>query len=145
MSASIGIATSDPIEGTTAEQLLRNADLAMYEAKAATTSDFVTFHPAMHASLVERLQLESDLRAALRDDELVVHYQPLVDLKSGQIRSSEALVRWMHPTKGLIGPDRFIGLAESTGLIQQLGLWVLRRVLRADGPVAALVPGAGAT
>ncbi len=126
VSASIGIATSDPAEGTTAEQLLRNADLAMYEAKAATTSSFVTFHPAMHASLVERLQMESDLRAALRDHELVVHYQPLVDLKSGQIRSSEALVRWMHPTKGLIGPDRFIALAESTGLIQQLGLWVLR-------------------
>ncbi len=126
VSASIGIAASDPVEATTAEQLLRNADLAMYQAKAAGAASFVVFHPTMHASLVERVQMETDLRSALDNDELIVHYQPLVDLKDGHIHGSEALVRWIHPQKGLVGPDRFIPLAESTGLIQRLGLWVLR-------------------
>ncbi len=125
VSASIGIATSGADAGT-AEQLLRNADLAMYQAKAAGGSSFAVYDESMHASLVERLRMESDLESALTNDEFVVHYQPLVDLETGQIQGAEALVRWMHPAHGLIGPDRFIPLAESTGLIQRLGMWVLR-------------------
>jgi diguanylate cyclase (GGDEF)-like protein/PAS domain S-box-containing protein len=125
VSASIGIATTG-VETTTAEQLLRNADLAMYQAKAAGGASFAVYNQTMHASLVERLQTESDLRSALEQDEFVVHYQPLIDLESGQIRGAEALVRWLHPRRGLIQPDSFIPLAESSGLIQRLGLWVLR-------------------
>jgi diguanylate cyclase (GGDEF)-like protein/PAS domain S-box-containing protein len=126
VSASIGIATSGAVDASTAEQLLRNADLAMYHAKAAESSRHVVYDPSMHATLVDRRQMESDLRSALENDEFLVHYQPLVDLKSGDIRGSEALVRWQHPTRGLVGPDSFIPLAESTGLIRGLGLWVLR-------------------
>ena len=124
VSASIGIAKNDA--ATTAEQLLRNADLAMYRAKAAGGSALVDYTPAMHANLVNRLQMESDLRSALANNEFVVHYQPLIDLTSGQIQGAEALVRWWHPRRGLTGPDQFIPLAESTGLMQRLGLWVLR-------------------
>lgn len=125
VSVSIGIATSDA-DATTAEQLLRNADLAMYQAKEANGSGFVVYNQSMHASLVERLRMEGDLASALENDEFVVHYQPLVDLRSGQIQGAEALVRWLHPARGLIGPDSFIPLAESSGLIQRLGMWVLR-------------------
>lgn len=126
VSASIGIAASNAADATTAEQLLRNADLAMYQAKAAGESSFVIYDPSMHASLVERLQMESDLRSAVEHDQFIVHYQPLIDLKSGHIQGAEALVRWVHPDRGLVGPDSFIPLAESTGLIHRLGLWVLR-------------------
>jgi diguanylate cyclase (GGDEF)-like protein/PAS domain S-box-containing protein len=125
VSASIGIAT-DNAEATTAEQLLRNADLAMYQAKAAGGSRFAVYNQSMHASLVERVRMERDLASALDNDEFVLHYQPLIDLKSGRIQGVEALVRWLHPERGLIGPDSFIPLAESTGLISRLGLWVLR-------------------
>jgi diguanylate cyclase (GGDEF)-like protein len=125
VSASIGIASSGA-DATTAEQLLRNADLAMYQAKAAGGSSTVVYNTSMHASLVERLRMESDLKSALANDEFVVHYQPLIDLKSGRILGAEALVRWLHPGRGLIFPDSFIPLAESAGLIQQLGMWVLR-------------------
>lgn len=126
VSASIGIAAKDGADTATAEQLLRNADLAMYQAKAAGKSSFVIYNPSMHASLVERRQVESDLRSALENDEFIVHYQPLIDLNSGHIQGAEALVRWVHPDRGLVEPDSFIPLAESTGQIQQLGLWVLR-------------------
>ncbi len=126
VSASIGIATGDAAGRTTAEQLLRNADLAMYQAKAAGGSSFVVYNSAMHAVLVERLKTETDLRSALDNDEFLLHYQPLVDLTTGHIRGAEALIRWLHPVRGLIGPDAFVPVAESTGLILRLGLWVLR-------------------
>ncbi len=127
VSASVGIATSTDDRQETAEQLLRNADLAMYQAKASDSSSFAVYDPAMHASLVERVQMEADLRLGLERDEFVVHYQPLIDLKTGQIMGSEALVRWLHPRHGLVSPVVFIPLAESSGLIRALGLWVLRQ------------------
>ena len=126
VSASIGIAAGDGTRASTSEQLLRNADLAMYQAKANATG-YTIYDPGMHATLVERVQLEADLRSALDRNEFVVHYQPLVNLRTGRITGSEALVRWQHPEQGLMGPTQFIPLTETSGLIRPLGLWVLRQ------------------
>ena len=126
VSASIGIAAGDPTGDSSSEQLLRNADLAMYQAKA-TVSGYAVYDPGMHATLVERVQLEADLRSALDNNEFVVFYQPLVNLRTGRITGTEALVRWQHPERGLVGPDDFIALTESSGMIRPLGLWVLHQ------------------
>jgi diguanylate cyclase (GGDEF)-like protein/PAS domain S-box-containing protein len=129
LAASIGIARlEDRTEG--AEQLLRNADLAMYQAKAEGTGGYAVFHPDMHAGLVERVRLEADLRNALERDELVVAYQPMISMRTGQVTGVEALLRWNHPERGVIGPAEFIPLAESTGMICTIGLWVLRQACR---------------
>jgi diguanylate cyclase (GGDEF)-like protein/PAS domain S-box-containing protein len=126
---SMGIAKMESdVEG--ADQLLRNADLAMYRAKAAGRGGYERYDPEMHTELVQRVQLEADLRRALDDGELFLHYQPTIDLASGQIVGAEALARWHHPTRGLVPPTEFIPLAESSGLIQRLGAWVLREACR---------------
>ena len=126
---SMGIARMDPdVDGV--DQLLRNADLAMYRAKAAGQGGYERYDPGMHTQLVERMQLEADLRRALDDGELFLHYQPTLDLASGQIVGAEALCRWNHPTRGLVPPTEFIPLAEASGLIQRLGAWVLREACR---------------
>ena len=124
--ASLGVAVADA-GGDTASNLMRHADVAMYAAKAAGKDRFVLFAPGMEAEIVSRHRLRSELDRALASDQLTVRYQPVVDLTSGEVTGVEALVRWQHPQRGLIGPADFIPLAEETGQILQIGDYVLRR------------------
>ncbi|WP_396200451.1 putative bifunctional diguanylate cyclase/phosphodiesterase [Gemmatimonas sp.] len=131
VSASIGIAFAEI--GEDVDTLLRNADVAMYEAKEAGKARHAVFEPAMHTAIVQRLQLESDLLAAAASPEasgLFLTYQPIVDLRTGEMRGVEALVRWQHATRGLIAPTVFIPVAERTGAIIPLGAWVLETACR---------------
>ncbi|WP_426570696.1 EAL domain-containing protein [Aquihabitans sp. McL0605] len=125
VTASIGIAFADD-EGVDAEVLLRSADVAMYLAKDRGKNRYAVFEAHMHTSVFERLELKADLVRAIDDGQLRCHYQPIVSLQTGRISGVEALVRWEHPTRGLLSPDAFIPLAEDTGLIVPLGRWVMR-------------------
>ena len=126
VSGSIGIAVY-PDNGMDAEELIKNADTAMYRAKAAGRNTYEFFTDEMNASAVRRTRLEAELRLALVRDELSLFYQPIVNLKTGQIVGAEALLRWQHPHKGMILPMEFIPLAEETGLIIAIGEWIFSR------------------
>ena len=136
LSASTGIAIGIP--GEAEGELLRNADVALYIAKEKGKGGFEVFEPGMRAAVVERLELEQDLRRALGERQLLLHYQPIVELSSGRVVGAEALLRWRHPRRGLLSPGAFIPLAEETGLIVPIGLWVIeeacRRVAALSGP-----------
>ncbi len=124
VTASIGIALGETDE---APDLLRNADVALYQAKARGKNCAAVFLPEMQSAVNERLEMAIDLHAALRNDQFELHYQPVVDLSDLQLRGVEALLRWRHPHLGWVSPDRFIPLAEETGLIDEIGRWVLNR------------------
>ena len=123
--ASIGIALA-PRDGTELDELIKNADLAMYGAKANGRRTHRFFEPAMDASAKARLTMQQDLRQALVDGGFEIHYQPVVDLRDNEVTGCEALLRWRHPERGMVSPAEFIPVAEDTGLIVELGEWVLR-------------------
>jgi len=126
--ASIGIALTGA-HAATAEELLCNADIAMYVAKSDERSHYAIYEPRFHQRLRERQELAAELRRALERDEIVVHYQPVVSLETGAIEAFEALARWEHPERGLLGPEEFLPIAEESGLIIDLGAAVMRQAL----------------
>jgi diguanylate cyclase (GGDEF)-like protein/PAS domain S-box-containing protein len=138
--ASIGIVLGDQ-SAESAEAIVRNADVAMYEAKRAGRARSVIFNDAMHQRLTRQVQIEHDLREAISSSQLWMAYQPIVDLETGRMVSAEALVRWTHPTLGELTPADFISIAEESGLIVQIGAWVVEDVCRQMAEWRRTVPG----
>ncbi|HUA49805.1 MAG TPA: EAL domain-containing protein [Solirubrobacteraceae bacterium] len=140
---SVGIATTH-IGDFSAEELIRDADVAMYKAKTTGKGHFQVFHPSMGAAVLERHGLKEELRLAIERQELTLYFQPIVDIDTGVVVAEEALVRWEHPRRGLVGPSEFVPLAEETGLILSLGQYVLEeacqqaRRWQTEGPGGSL-------
>src|ERR1700744_2037336 len=124
LGASIGVALSDGVSSP--ENLLRNADLAMYVAKRDRKGHYALFESDMHARASKRLQLRSQLEVALEEEQFELYFQPVVELDDLRVVGCEALLRWQRPGRGLVGPNQFIALCEQTGMILPLGSWVLR-------------------
>jgi len=129
VTASIGIVEM-ALGYKTSEALLRDADIAMYAAKSQGPGQYILFSESMRARVVETLSLQTDLRQALVDNQLSIHYQPIVDLATGALHSVEALARWQHPTRGLVSPAVFIPIAEEIGLIDSIGRWIMHSSCR---------------
>ncbi|HZP28012.1 MAG TPA: EAL domain-containing protein [Acidimicrobiia bacterium] len=145
VTVSIGISDSGD-SAADQDALVRNADMALYAAKRQGKSRAEAFVPEMRSVVLERLELKADLKQAVTDGQLVLHYQPIVDLRTGRVTGLEALLRWAHPRRGLLLPSQFVGIAEETGDILDIGLWVVAeasrqaRALRSvAGPLAPLV------
>jgi diguanylate cyclase (GGDEF)-like protein len=136
--ASIGVAWGR--DGTGADEVLRNADVAMYTAKAKGKNRFELFAPAMHAALVDRAELEADLRSAVERNELYLEFQPIIELATQAVTGYEALARWRHPVRGQIAPGLFIPIAEECGAILGLGQWVLEEACREASAWQELLP-----
>jgi diguanylate cyclase (GGDEF)-like protein/PAS domain S-box-containing protein len=141
VTCSMGIATSSSSETLPAE-LLRDAEVAMYRAKAKREGSIEVFDPSMNAQALVRFQMDSELRRGLEREEFILHYQPVVGLRTGRIEGFEALVRWRHPERGMVPPLDFISLAEETGLIVPLGKWVLEEACRQAGEWSRKFPSA---
>lgn len=137
ISSSIGI-TLYPEDGADADTLIKNADQAMYAAKQQGRNRFNYFAPFMQEATRERINLVNELREAVQRDQLRIMYQPIIDLANGAIVKAEALVRWQHPTRGLLNPAEFIGVAESSGMIVGIGDWVFRQAAREVQKLQAL-------
>ncbi|MBN2581826.1 MAG: EAL domain-containing protein [Planctomycetes bacterium] len=127
--ASIGISVF-PGDGQDADALMKHADVAMYRCKANGQAAYRFFTPDMNANVLEKLTIENELRKALRENRLCLYFQPQIDARTGQLVGAEALVRWQHPQRGLLMPGHFISVAEETGLIVQLGEWILHEACR---------------
>ena len=127
--ASVGIALASATD--TASELMRNADLAMYMAKTGGKHRAVVYEPSMHAAVARRVALEQDLRGALDRKEFILNFQPIIELETGRVAGLEALVRWEHPVRGRVAPFEFISIAEQSGLILELGQWILAEACRA--------------
>ena len=138
--ASLGVSIVDQPSAMDADELIRNADAAMYIAKRDGKGSYRLFEPTMHSDVLARLELRADLQRALVNDEFELHYQPVVRLSDAAISGMEALVRWRHPERGLIAPAEFIPFAEETGLIIPLGRWVLREGCRQAKAIQTQVP-----
>jgi diguanylate cyclase (GGDEF)-like protein len=136
---SIGVALGSELYER-AEQVLRDADIAMYEAKKRGSACSEIFDASMHANILDRIQLESELHGVLDHNELLMVYQPIIDLKTHRVAGFEALVRWNHPTRGMVYPMEFIPLAEETGMIFKIGEWILKDVCRKLGELQKRFP-----
>lgn len=129
VSASLGIALY-PEDGQNAAVIMQQADMALYASKVGGRAQQSFFDPAMDRELTRRRELEAELRGAIRGGQLQLHYQPIIDLKTGKIAAFEALVRWQHPERGMLSPDEFIAIAEATGLIITMGNWIVLEACR---------------